>query len=583
MFKRPSSGGGEPPAKEEKKDPIPRHIPSSSITLNFVTRTWELIKPGKLYYLPLEQTPQFMFDPAMIQQYNKFKELWHTMEIHTPSAKLSNLIMLQNEMKVQSGTPANNAIFTQVCYTQTYEPKGQKQYFKLGNLTNVNDPLSFKEITYKLKPSSPSKSQLIELNGFSDFNSLAVLGAKANTTAGFIPYGSVKQKDGLLLDPYIAPNTTATALVLASGNMKPEDSTDNYIPPANILTYSKNQDKINFYKYGDCINIPIHTNIEGMHLAKHASNDFLNDQFFTVKEGDDELTYKAQFAWPSRNRPFLNRGNYYDVNSDPITAGKAFKPLKHTFLCMPPIYSNTDALIGQTCSALLEQHISVTFHMNQAVFFANEDDDAQQVNQDNQILLRRNIYPTPVKIKPPKPPINGQNEKSVFCRKGKLICKNDPTNKDQKCYGNDFSSLSDFIDSLQPGEFEELFTFQGKRPGPCPGDIMTSTYITTNSVRHGETFQRIWEKWIDGVNYTWLCFKISGAIIEDNKYVYWVNSSGKPIVTRPVTSIYQDYIHLHKEKFLELFFAKTGSACDETYLASPRDVVYDETATVFFV
>nr|WAX26044.1 MAG: major capsid protein [Army ant associated bidensovirus 2] len=410
MFKRHAEGtNSESPAKKgapstaagEKQEPIPRNIRPQSIQLNFVCKTWEEIAPGNLYYLPLCQNPKYMFDQASTNQFNKFREMWHTMEIHTPKVRLSNLIMLQDDLRVQNNTPTDATAFTQVVYLMKYCPKGQKQYFKLIDCPNANDMTETKSLTYDLAPQIPAgettKAQLVQIKGFKDFESLGILGAKANYTAGFVPYSAVKIDDGhVLQDPYVAPNTTSVQFQHISGNMYPADNNANFIAPTYCMTYARNQDSLSFHKYGDSMELPINTNIEGMQLMNTPGNNFLADQKVVIEDASKKTyTYETEFAWPSRNRPFLSRGNYFDTNTDPITSGKTEGTLNHYFFCMPPIRKPNGSLLGQRCSLYMEQEISVTFHANQATFFPDEADDAMQVNQDNQIILRRNIYPTP--------------------------------------------------------------------------------------------------------------------------------------------------------------------------------------------
>lgn len=47
---------------------------------------------------------------------------------------------------------------------------------------------------------------------------------------------------------------------------------------------ARNQDHVSFYKYGDIIDIPIKTNLEGVQLANNIANDFLAEQ--TVELND---------------------------------------------------------------------------------------------------------------------------------------------------------------------------------------------------------------------------------------------------------------------------------------------------------
>lgn len=128
MFKRKAEDAGGV-AKEQKVEPIPRVLPQNTITLNFTQRTWEEISPTKLYYLPLSQTVKYMMDPAMLSQFSKFKNMWETMTINDVGFRISNCILLQDDLRVQNNTPTDATAFTQVCYMIHYTPHRQNQFF----------------------------------------------------------------------------------------------------------------------------------------------------------------------------------------------------------------------------------------------------------------------------------------------------------------------------------------------------------------------------------------------------------------------------------------------------------------------
>lgn len=574
MFKRGSEGSA-PPAKggpgsqaEEKSDPIPRHIPTNSVTLNFVQRGWTEIAPGEMYYLPMCQTPKYMFDDANINLFNKFKDLWYTMEIHNPMVKLSNLIMLQDDLRVQNNTPTDATAFTQVNYLCEMCPKGKKQYYKLKTTTD-GSITGGTNLKYKLQTDKPT-NPFVKLQGFSAFDNTLILPAKANVRAGFTPGAAVtvNANTGTVTDVYIAPNTSTTAFQIASGNLNPSDDTKTFYKEAEVITRMSNEDSICFHKYGDTIEIPITTNLEGLHLANIPENNFLADVNITMPNPaspKQTLQYGTEFCWPSRNRPFLSRGSYYDQSLNPILNGKKFKELEHHFFAMPPIKKPGGELLGQRCSMFCEQSMSVTFHFTQGTFGLDAD-DMLMTHQDSQIQLRRNIYPTPIVSSNPDP----ANEQSVFCKKGNAMCRKQDA-ENLKCYDNSFPALVEFIDDVtrdNPEHWQEMFTFSSKRPGPCPTDVQIPTFIKPSTTQSA-VFQKRWETWIEGKNYNWLCFRVekperrSGARPGQGKWVYWVNSDNTPIVWQgddldePPT-----YVHLHKEKFLELFFAKGKTFCD---------------------
>lgn len=593
MFKRSADNNAEgaPAAKEQKTEPIPRQLKENCITLNFTLRRWEEIAPGSLYYLPLCQNPLYMFDAAMLKQLKKYKDIWETMEIISPKARVSNLIMLQDDLRVQNNTPTDATAFTQVVYMIQYNPTGMKNYFKLAHAPDLNNMQTTKTLTYSLKPQKLEggiATQFVKLTNFETFENLVVLGAKATREGGFITGGepSVDATTLNIKDPFIAPNSVTYAQL--SGNLQAEDTTANFISPSQAITMAANTDKISFHKYGDEFNIPITTNLEGIHLKRDKGNDFTEIYDVQVKRDGKNYNYQTEWCYPSRNRPFLHRGTYYDADLEPMLKGRDFKPLSHTFLCMPPIKKPNGTLLGQRCSLLLEQHITIKYHISQGTFMDTIEDNALQTRQDNSVILRRNIYGKPAVVNPPIP----GDEASVFCRKGSVGCKaiafaDIPAEKVQKlpCYDNSFKGLQQFLDTLNRNEFEKLFVFKSTRPGPCPTDIGVTTYVTSNTVLNGKNFQKIWETWIEGVNYNWLCFKFQEdkVPIIDGHYVYWVNSNGYELLRNGTDVKFEAYVHLHKEKFLELFFSKANTFCAQPVTKNAEEDEAAPIANLFFV
>lgn len=448
MLKRKAEGGGdEGPSKknqgiasEGKVNPIPRHLPLQSITLNFYQSTWEEIAPGNLYYLPLSQNPKYMFDVMMERQFNKFRNLWGTMEIHHPKVRISNLIMLQDDLRVQNNTPTDATAFTQVVYMIKYCPKGLKNYFGLTDVES-QDTLKSKRLSYKLEPvkSDTNPSQLVTLQNFQDFERLGVTPAKANHWGGFEPGSAIKftGDNYQLTNAYIPPNVDSV-LNAYSGNLQVQEK--DYLVTGETLLMARNLDSKSYYKYGDTIEIPITTNLDGIQLHNTRANDFLEEQIIDVQTPDKttKLSYEGEFCWPGRNRAVLTRHNYFDRNTDPIIHGKEYKPLSHCFFCMPPIRKPNGSLLGQRCSFTMEQSMAVTFHMNQATFCDTEGEDGEQMSQDSSVIIRRNFYPVPDKT---------LLKASVLCPNGISEC--DPASV-KPCITDDFKGLIDFFNNSQP-------------------------------------------------------------------------------------------------------------------------------------
>lgn len=325
-------GGG---AQDDKTDPIPRSLPTQSITLNFVQRTWEEIGPGELKYLPLSVGPRYMFDTAMKAQYKKFEGLWSTMEIHHPKARLSNLIMLQDDLINQGGTPMETTAFTQACYMMTFKPRGQSQYFALGNVacSNTTTPITYNlsEVTCE-----PPITQLITLKGYEEFEKLGVIPAKLDINAGPIPK---KNLDPNIEDPYIHPQTEPGYGRVVSGNM--QVGPESFLKPFKTLTYAKNMDSIKLHKYGDVVEIPITTNLDGVKLLRHENNNLFQENM--VINGQ---TYNTEFYYPGINRPYLSRSDNMNLIK-PTEHIKGMSHLNHTFITMPPIKKANHALLKQ--------------------------------------------------------------------------------------------------------------------------------------------------------------------------------------------------------------------------------------------
>lgn len=414
MFKRKadsSDNSDQPPAKQAAQELIPRHLPLQHIELNFVQRTWQEFAPGELYYVPTCQTIKYMFDEAMHKQLAKFKGLWHTMEIISPKVEFKNLIMLQDDLRVQSNTPTDATAFTQVVYLLKFCPRGQSEYFKLVKV-DKDDMKKVTNLSYNLDLSNKvNDKQLVKIQGgFDLFDTLGVIPAKANSTAGFVPYApvSVDPTTFKIREAYIAPNTSTTELRQVACNLDPEDNKTNYLNPTNVITLARNQDHIEFYKYGDSFSIPIKTNLDNVKLINIKQNDFTEDLPITVEKN----TYQTEWIYPGYNRPPISRADYFDVNTNPITRGKSGSGLEHSFICMPPILKPNGAPLGQRCSCTMEQSVTIRFDMTQAVF-QDESTDAQQMAQKDAVILRRAIYPTPGGAPPPPPKLN-----SWFCRHG---------------------------------------------------------------------------------------------------------------------------------------------------------------------
>lgn len=387
---------------EKKVAPVPRNLSLQTVTIHFCQRSWEEIGPGELYYLPLCQNPKYMFDKAMMEQFRKFLSFGATMEIHTPTVKISNLIMLQDDLKVQSNTPTDATAFTQVCYLMHYSPTRNPQYFKLQNVTD-EETFDALDISYNLSTNKGNnRSYLVKAKNYTNFEKLLICPAKTNIYAGFNVHDPpvIEPVTFKLKSPYISPSLSDPDFAKFSGNVEFNEPSG-FLTNGNHITYAKNLDKLTMYKYGDTFELPITTNLEGVQLLNINENNFLVD--FEIKknfEPDIIATYKSEWCYPGPNRPFLTRSNNFDAATDPITNIKNLKNLRHHFLTMPPIKKPNGALLGQRCSFMMEQCMSITFNAVESVW--EEGTDNLILDQKDAVILRRNIYGNPtIKRGPP--------------------------------------------------------------------------------------------------------------------------------------------------------------------------------------
>ncbi|DAC81759.1 TPA_asm: vP1 [Dog feces bidnaparvovirus] len=486
----------EPNMENCVENPIPRDIPSQSVTLNFTQRSWEEIGPGELYYLPICQNPYYMMDECMINQFRSFDGLWSTMEISTPHVKMSNLIMLQDDLRVQNNTPTDATAFTQVVYLIHYVPKNQQMYFALesiADLVQYDGPV----LTYRLDPHSID-SRLAKVNGFESFEKLLLLTANPGETGGF-DENIITDTNHNILSNYLSPRLPGLVKTV-SGNLQMPVYTSETKPterdPANFINnkaqmlFAKNQDEITFHKYGDVIEFDIVTNLEGKRLLADNSNDFtirtVNIPVLTP-EGET-ISFKPEWCWPGKNRPYVSRSSNLDYQADPYLHAKSMKPLQHHFFCMPPIKKPNGALLGQRVSFLLEQSFSVTFHFSTAVFSDFDMEDPEQkyiMDQKDGIILRNNVYG--------KAGINIEQNDSPFCGRNSQFKCATPTCPD----ADDWPNLIYYMLTLTPSQAAFHYNYEiSNNPNLFDEDKIAGTIelpnLTTDTFLSNPTFQGIW-------------------------------------------------------------------------------------------
>lgn len=500
--KKAMAGGGGVgnkgmPSGESKTNPIPRPIRENEITLHFNQVTWEEIGPSELKYLPLCQSPYYMLDNATLNLLKKYKGLWSTAQYHTPKARISNIIMLQDDLVNQGGTPLETTAFTQACYMIEFCPVGQTQFFHLANMYRCRQGV-LRSLTYDLSSvecDTADVSQLIKVQGYDDFEKLVVQTAKVNIYGGYNPNDHLRRNmtDNVttLDNIYIPPNDKDIGfLAYYSGNMQPGNLIQNLVKPYDQITFARNMGKFKLHSYNDTFEIPIHTNIEGKSLLNAPTNDFTNRSISFEKDGI-KYTYYTEFCWPSSNRPYFDRStNFSDLS--PYLANKDLSSLKHYFFTMPPIRKANGALLKQRASFMLEQSFSVTFKFPESVW---EEDDVHgesttkyMLDQTNAIILRPNLYGNLIKEFP---------DTGMICPAGtRFSCDQDLG----RCPpGNDANALMTLWVNVVTESLLWTITFSPEGDEPDDGDIVftdSNDNYFTNSTILSAAFATEWKKFI---------------------------------------------------------------------------------------
>lgn len=573
--KSAGSGGmlkGMPGNSDDKVDPIPRNLKLQEITLHFTQRTWEEIGPGQLKYLPLCYTPYYMFDEAMKAQLAKFKDLWATAYYHTPKARLSNIIMLQDDLINQGGTPLETTAFTQACYMLKYTPTKQAQYFKLANIDDCNTG-KYTDLHYDLSTTQCGRDykQLISLGNYKDFEQLAIMTARPNINAGFIPrdvihWGAPTVADHIT-NTYIPPNPQAGAFMDISCNLQPYNiygnHDPNYIDSLKQVTWARNLDKITLHKYGDVVDFDITTNLEGVPLLNHRYNDLMTRE--TVVEdtvNKNKFTYYTEFLWPGVNRPYYTRKDNLS-SITPYETTKHFKPLSHTFLTMPPIRKANGALLKQRASFLLEQSFSVTFHTTESIW---GDGGEKILNQHDGCVIRPAIYGNTLAPKV---------DESAFCAHGIASCKGDTCPYDNSM----MSMIGLMINNYQ--QEDKVWTWRNKITSNTYKYTITPPGMLNNEIFFKDDFKALWKQWRTAAekdsSFT-EAFQINCGL---RAHIGLIDRNGEKIEDEAENV--NDFIVNFSPSIFENFVREHGIVCKQANLAHTDYNPQDRDAVIFYV
>lgn len=554
------------PSPDSGTEPIPRPLKLQTITLHFTQRTWEEIGPGELKYLPLSQSPYYMFDSAMLEQLKKFKGIWSSAFYSTPKVRFSNLLMLQDDLINQGGTPMETTAFTQACYMLCYRPTRQTQYFSLANIKNCAGT-EYETMLYNLTGTKcgDNYSQLINITNYEDFEKLAILPSKLDLYAGYIPTDiieKVEHGDSNIANTFFPPNNSDPRFAKYSANMQPIDPP--LIKPNKHITWCRNLDKISLHKYGDTFEMDITTNLDGVPLLNHPSNDFTLRETDVMTVNKNTYKYGVEWLWPSNNRPYYSRRDNLS-NISALESTKTMKPLSHTFLTMPPIRKANGALLKQRCSFLMEQTFSVTFHSTESIFGEGSGEE-YVLNQNDGVIVRPAIYATTN---------SNPDDQGAFCNIGEYTCKGD------NCpYDNSFDSLIkalignpiliNFMNKTEVEESDYTYHYEIDPPGPL-----------TNQIIKSDQFKTAWASWL-----------LEESIHPDSQKPFTINcrQRGHAVLTSKSkekldflsSDPLKDYIQIRKNQWKNLRRG-LGITCVPKEVANASFVTQNRDTSIFYM
>lgn len=420
MSKRSADGPGEgePPQKapgvtgnsgaraETVSNPIPRLFKTQTLTFHFTQRTWEEVGPGELLYLPSCSSPVWLFDAPARAILSKYVDSASIYQINEIKNRVSNILMLQDEIQVQGGTPKEVSAYTQACYLIHYNPKRIQNWFKLGITDDCGKTQKMLKVNLKFDPQCSQVSQFIKVgvekeNMYTNFEHLTINPAKPYIMGGYdedkvtLTKPPSEEEEGkwdqkyTLEQNYFSPNP-ANPMRVFSCNYQ---GTDPHIPINTHPTMARNLDSWKLYKYGEEFTLPVRTNLEGLPLINTGLNAFTQEfeKINPIAPMEKTTQYMAstQMIYPSRNRPYFTRKDNLS-HITPLECKNNSGRLQHHFITMPPIKKNDGSLIKQRASFLFEQSVSVTMQFPE--YTSDPGSIQNMIGQSNGVLLRPGIF-----------------------------------------------------------------------------------------------------------------------------------------------------------------------------------------------
>nr|QTE04042.1 MAG: VP [Phylloscopus inornatus densovirus] len=413
--KAPGVAGNSGARAETVDNPIPRLFKTQTLTFHFTQRTWEEVGPGEMLYLPTCTSPCYMFDNSHLNILKKYLPQCSTFQFHGINAKISNILMLQDEIKTESGTPKDVTAYTQACYLLHYNPTRTHNWFKLGCSTDCGETQKYLTLDMSHKLECNLISQMKKLNNYTNFEQLTINpakpyfaggwnGGKATLigleTEGDENFGSGKYK---VQENYFSPEVNQPLREFSCNY----HGLDPHIPLNTHPSMVRNLDKWTLHKYGDSFDININTNVDNLNLINVPSNHIMPD-YQTIHntiaplQPKDKMMAYSIFVYPSRNRPYFTRKDNLSFIS-PVESKNNNGHLSHHFITMPPIKKNDGSLIKQRASFLLEQSCSMTMQFPE--YTSDPDSIANMIGQSNGVVLRSGLFDIQPEVEKQKTPV----------------------------------------------------------------------------------------------------------------------------------------------------------------------------------
>lgn len=365
----------------ESVSPVPRPMPYKHVTFSFVQRSWEEIDTG-LSTLPISIALYPILDDEMLTVIKQVLPCCLGFRVHAPHVKLSNFIILTDEIQMKGATPSEMSSFVQQSKIIHYMPKN---FVTTGyTLSNVD---TIKPITFTKLMGHNKMNQMVKLPNSDDFETLSIYGISGSIHGnlwnrnkmyqGYVLNDLESQHYSLYSSASTVEDTKWEQLSYAYGVVDEKgdahSATSMWTVEKRAITKCKNLDKIEIVGASDVIEYDIETNIEGDVLYPDTVDNHTPSVFsyFVVKglEKNSGLTmWKVGCTpWPSTFNPKMYRRNAA-LGDQWLQA--QYKPLQHHFFTMVPIHKSDGKLMKQRASCMVEQSFQVSF------IFRDEEIDA---------------------------------------------------------------------------------------------------------------------------------------------------------------------------------------------------------------